>query len=314
MSRYRYALPQLSGKPFLTDGGLETTLIFHHGIDLPEFAAFDLLKDEAGTNLLRDYYRGYAEIARAHDAGFILEACTWRASSRWGDKLGHDAAALEKINRDCIDLMVEMRDEFDSDNTPFLISGCVGPQGDGYTVGKTMSADEAKAYHLTQIQTLKDTEADFVTVLTMNYVKEAIGVTKAAQTVGIPIVISFTVETDGTLPSEQSLQSAIEEVDTATNNGPVYYMLNCAHPSHYAPTLDTDDAWVKRIHGLRSNASSCSHAELDEAEELDAGNSAELGKQHRALIDRHPHINVHGGCCGTDETHIKAIADACFGA
>ena len=312
MAKYRHSLPQLKGGLFLTDGGIETTLIFHEGLDLPYFAAFDLLKDQAGQAALRRYYASHASIARDKDCGFILESATWRASVDWGAKLGYREADMAEVNRQSIALLTELRRMFESERSPMVISGCVGPRGDGYKVEAAMTAEEAQAYHAKQIDVFADTPADMVTAITMTYAEEAIGITRAAQAVGIPVVISFTVETDGSLPSGQRLKNAIETVDAATGNGPAYYMINCAHPTHFEDALQAGEGWVKRIKGLRANASRMSHAELDEAEELDAGNPEELGQQYRDLRARIGHITVMGGCCGTDHRHIEAICHACL--
>ncbi len=103
----------------------------------------------------------------------------------------------------------------------------------------------------------------------------------------------------------------IEAVDAATDRGPAYYTINCGHPTHFDGTLDPNAAWVKRLRGLRANSASRSHAELDNATELDAGNPTELGQQYADLLWRFPHISVLGGCCGTDHRHVERIAQAC---
>jgi homocysteine S-methyltransferase len=311
MSTYRNALPQLIGGLFLTDGGLETTLIFHDGLELPHFAAFPLLKDEAGTAALRRYFVRYAEIARANGTGFILESPTWRASSDWGEKLGYSDRALAAVNRQSIALMQELRAEFERPHTPFVVSGQVGPRGDGYDPGTAMSPDEAQAYHAGQIGVFAATEADMVTAITMTSAGEAVGVARAAQAAGMPAAISFTVETDGRLPTGQSLAEAIAEVDQSTGGAPAYYMINCAHPTHFEATLAGREAWLGRIRGLRANASKRSHAELNESPDLDDGDPVELGGQYRALVGRHSQIAVLGGCCGTDHRHIEQICAAC---
>ena len=311
MSTYRKHLPQLDGGLFLTDGGIETDLIFNDGMELPHFAAFDLLKSEKGVAVLRAYYARYATIAKANGVGFILESPTWRASADWGRKLGYSQAALARANAQAIELMAELRREYRSETSPMVVSGCVGPRGDGYDPGTVMSADEAQAYHAEQIGVFPDTDADMVTAITMTNANEAIGLTRAAQAAGMPVAIAFTLETDGRLPTGQGLRQAIEEVDGATGNGPAYYMINCAHPTHFEATLDTEAPWVKRIRGIRANASRRSHSELNEAPDLDDGNPAELGAQYHALLQRHPQINVLGGCCGTDHRHVEAICGAC---
>jgi S-methylmethionine-dependent homocysteine/selenocysteine methylase len=305
---YRTSLPQLEGDLFLTDGGIETSLIFHQGLDLPEFAAFVLLDSDAGLDQLRRYYEPYLELARERGAGFVLESPTWRASPGWAARLEVTNEKLDALNRRAIALMEELREN--AGNAPVVISGCVGPQGDGYRPAELLSPDAARDYHSTQIGTFADTAADMVTAVTMTYADEAIGVTQAARDVGLPVVISFTVETDGLLPNGQGLGEAIEQVDETTGGAPSYYMVNCAHPTHFEDVLGTDEPWRARIRGLRANASMLSHDELDAMDELDDGDPADLGARYAALRSQLPNLNVVGGCCGTDHRHIAAIRDA----
>ena len=312
MARYRDHLPQLSGGFFLTDGGIETTLIFHEGLTLPYFAAFDLLKHDAGYAALQKYFRTYADIARRYGVGCILESATWRASPDWGAKLGYSTTALAELNRKAITLLQEIRDAYEPDTTPMVISGCIGPRGDGYNPAALMTEEAAERYHTMQAQTFHETEADLVTAITMTYAAEAIGLTRAALAADMPVVISFTVETDGRLPTGQTLQEAIEQVDDTTGRGPAYYMINCAHPTHFIGALAAGELWLDRIHGVRANASTKSHAELDEAAELDDGNPEELGRQYRELKGKLPQLNVLGGCCGTDQRHVEASCQACL--
>ena len=305
----RERLPQLDGGVFLTDGGIETTLIFHHGLELPLFAAFDLLKNDAGTEQLRLYYAPYALIAKERGLGLVLEAPTWRASPGWARQLGYSDEELDALNRKAIALMEELRAEYQG-NAPIVISGCVGPEGDGYAPETMLTADEAQAYHAVQIGTFADTAADMVTAITMTYAEEATGVARAAAAAGLPAAISFTLETDGRLPSGQALGGAIAQVDDETGSGPAYYMINCAHPTHFESALADGGPWVRRSGGLRTNASTKSHAELDEAEELDEGDPDELAARHGELKALLPAVNVLGGCCGTDHRHVGAICTA----
>ncbi|MBA3599894.1 MAG: homocysteine S-methyltransferase family protein [Acidobacteria bacterium] len=312
MAKYRNKLPQLSNGIFLTDGGIETTLIFHEGLELPDFAAFHLLRDKEGYEALRKYFRTYAALARNYEVGFILESPTWRANLDWGMNLDYSEKELADVNRKAIDLLKEIRNEFEDEKTKMVISGCIGPRGDGYNPTNVMSAEEARQYHIEQISTFSETDADMVTAITMNYVEEAIGITKAAKSVGMPVVISFTVETDGKLPTGQTLKDAIESVDEATSNTPAYYMINCAHPAHFESVLIADEPWLERIRGIRANASTKSHAELNDSEELDEGNPVELGRQHRELLSKLKNLNVLGGCCGTDHRHVEEICKVCI--
>lgn len=305
----RRRLPQLAGRPFLTDGGIETTLIFHEGVALPDFAAFDLLRHDAGRQLLERYYRAYLPIAARHGAGFILESATWRASRDWGERLGYSPAALAEANAGAMALMARLRDQYAPSAGPLLLSGCVGPRGDGYVATARMTVPEAEAYHAEQVRALALGGAEFITAITMTYVAEAVGIVRAARAVNLPVVISFTVETDGCLPTGDTLEEAIAAVDLATGDGPAYYMINCAHPSHFGSRLRQGERWTRRIRGLRANASRKSHAELNESADLDSGDPVELGREYRELCRRLPWISVLGGCCGTDHRHLAAIAE-----
>jgi homocysteine S-methyltransferase len=311
MAKYRGGLPQLAGRLFLTDGGIETTLIFHDGLDLPYFAAFHLLRTPNGRSALARYYEPYIRLAKEDGLGFILESPTWRASSDWGGKLGYSSDEMMEVNRDSIRLMLDLRAKHETERTPLVISGCVGPRGDGYDPGQVMTAEDAQAYHTHQIGAFATAGADIVTAITMTNVNEAIGVVCAAVVAGMPVVISFTLETDGRLPTGQALADAIGEVDTATGSAPAYYMINCAHPTHFEGVLPEHGAWTRRIRGIRANASRRSHQELNDAPDLDAGDPVELADQYRDLLRRHRQINVVGGCCGTDHRHIDCIRLAC---
>ncbi len=309
MARYREGLPQLGDELFLTDGGMETVMIFHEQIDLPHFAAIDLMRTNAGREKIRAYYVRYAAIAARYKRGFILESPTWRASMDWGAKLGCDKAELEALNKDAIALLADLRDVFPPQK-PMVISGCIGPRGDGYDPGAIMSIKEAEAYHGFQAGIFATTQADMITGMTITNTPEAIGVARAASQAGMPVVISFTVETDGKLPTGQALGEAIMETDFESATAPAYYMINCAHPTHFSRVLEEDGPWLKRLKGLRANASKCSHAELDEAEVLDDGDPLELGRENAELRRLLPGLTVLGGCCGTDHRHVEAIAKA----
>jgi S-methylmethionine-dependent homocysteine/selenocysteine methylase len=310
MSRYRHALPQLGRRLFVTDGGIETALIFNDGIELPDFAAFDLFRRPGGEIALRRYYDAYVGIARQHGAGMVLESATWRASADWGDRLGYSRLELATANRKAIRLLEDIRDSHP--DLVAVISGCVGPRGDGYRPDSVMLAGEARGYHGAQIEAFAGTAADMISAITMNYAAEAIGIARAAQAAYMPVAISFTVETDGRLPTGQPLKEAIEQVDAETVGYPAYYMLNCAHPQHFRGVLANGEAWTRRIRGLRANASRKSHAELNDSAELDIGNPVELGSDYAELkLGVLPQLSVLGGCCGTDHRHVQRIAAAC---
>lgn len=300
-------LPQMSEKIFLTDGGLETVMIFHEGLELPCFAAFDLLKDDSGTETLRKYYRPFIESALEGRMGFILDTPTWRASSDWMPQLGYRVHEVDSFNRKAVALMQELRQEFQTADTPMVISGAIGPRGDGYVPGVQMTVDEACDYHLPQARALAEGGADLLSAVTMNYIAEAIGIVRAAKQVGLPIVIGFTTELDGHLPDGDTLEEAINRVDRETEGEPAYYMVNCAHFDHFRDAMIDGADWVTRIRAVRANASRLSHAELDECDVLDDGDPQEFGELCADLHSRFPGLTVFGGCCGTDHRHVEAV-------
>ncbi len=306
-AKYRHHLPQSKDKIYLTDGGLETTLLFLEGFDLPHFAAFDLLRDTNGKQAIESYLLKYVGIAKDNGTGIILDTPTWRASQDWGDLLGYSREALDMINRESVEMLHGIRDAHETETTACVINGAIGPRGDGYNPELLMSAKDAADYHRAQVTSFAEAGADMVTAVTMNYVDEAIGIARIGADIGIPTVISFTVETDGKLPTGETLEEAVRSTDSASGNSPAYYMINCAHPTHFEDILKTGGSWRSRIGGLRANASALSHAELDEAEELDDGNPSEFAAQHVDLAQYLPNLAVIGGCCGSDHRHIAAV-------
>lgn len=308
MARYRHALPQLDGGLFLTDAGLETDLIFNHGIEIRAFAAHTLLPEASGRAALERYFTGFLNLARDTGAGFVLDTATWKAHRHWSADLGEDADQLRAANADAVALAAGLRARFEGAG-PIVLNAVIGPRGDAYRPERKISAEDSAAYYAEQLDWLAATEVDMVTGLTFNQASEAIGLVHAASTFDLPVVISFTVETDGRLPDGQPLADAIREVDAQTDAAAAYFMVNCAHPDHFAGVL-TDADWARRIRGIRANASRRSHAELDEAAELDAGDPDELGQLYAQLRARLPWLNVFGACCGGDLRHVTQIAKA----
>jgi homocysteine S-methyltransferase len=292
----------------ITDGGLETTLVFQAGLELPAFAAFPLLDRPDGRAALERYFEPYFRLARRCGARFQLDTPTWRASRDWGEQLGYDGAALDGVNRDAVAFARALA--AGHPDVEVRVNGVVGPRGDGYVAGERMQPDEAQAYHADQIDSFVAAGADVVSAITMTYPDEAIGIVRAASHAGVPAIVSFTVETDGRLPDGTPLGEAIETVDGATGGAAEAFMINCAHPIHFESALAAGGGWRERIRGLRANASRLSHAELDAAEELDAGDPGDLAARYVELRERLPELRILGGCCGTDVRHIAAIVSA----
>jgi S-methylmethionine-dependent homocysteine/selenocysteine methylase len=307
MARYRHHLPQLDGGLFLNDAGLETDLIFNHGIGIPEFAAHTLLPDEHGRAALTRYMEGFLTLARDTGLGFVLDTQTWRAQPHFSKALDQSRAELRDANRRAVEFAADLRSRFSTNSGPIVLNGLIGPRGDAYAPEEDIAAAEAQRYHGEQLGWLAETDVDMVTALTFTQSDEAIGVVRAAESFGLPVVVSFTVETDGRLPTGQPLGEAITSVDEATGGIAAYFMVNCAHPDHFAQQL-ADADWTRRIRGLRCNASRMSHAELDESEFLDDGDPTELADSYRQLKKALPWLNVFGGCCGSDLRHVTEIA------
>jgi S-methylmethionine-dependent homocysteine/selenocysteine methylase len=270
---------------------------------------FTLLDRPEGAEALRDYYRGYLEIAERSGTGFTLDTPTWRASSDWGERLGYSSSALAEVNRRAVGLAEEIREAEETATTPICVCGTLGPRGDAYAPEELMSAGEAERYHVPQVELFATADVDMVGAYTLAYTEEGIGIARAAAAAGVPAVISFTLETDGRLPSGEKLEEAIARVDAETEGSPAYFMINCAHPSHFASVLEAPGEWKRRIGGIRANASRRSHQELDEATELDAGNPPELAGEYLGLREVLPEVRVLGGCCGTDTRHIAGICE-----
>jgi methionine synthase / methylenetetrahydrofolate reductase(NADPH) len=306
---------------YLTDSGLETQLLFKEGFEMPCFASFPLLFDQRGWEHFKKYYRRHAALAAnatsdKQRVGFVFESVTWRASTDWLKKLGYQDK-MQEICDNAIQVMAEVREEFPELAKTGVLSGNMGPRGDAYANSHIMTVEEAKNYHYPLVKALQKAGADMIMVATLNYINEGIGIALAAQEVGIPFVLSYTLETDGRLMTGESMKQIIETIDKATHNGPAYYMINCAHPTHILSGLkeaspqENSKSWISRIGGVRGNASKLSHAELDNAEELDEGNPVEFGSDNLNIMQLLPEANVFGGCCGTDIRHVESILSSC---
>lgn len=295
-------------RPFLTDGGMETWLFFQQGFDAPEFAAIVLMDDEPAREALRRYFDGFLSLAHSARTGFVLDTNTWRGCVAWAERLGMREQELLGLSRKAVEFAQGIRAQW-ADRVPdILVNGVIGPAGDGYSPDCLPTAREAHELHAPQVSALAESGVDMISAITMTNVAEATGIARAAKAAETPVVISFTVETDGRLPSGDLLGEAIELVDSATEKAPAYYMVNCAHPDHFRDAIARGEGWSARIGGLRANASRLSHEELDNAEQLDDGDPEEFGQLHGELARLLPNLRVVGGCCGTDHRHVGCVS------
>lgn len=304
-AKYRNDLPWDRFNLFLCHVGMETDLIFNKNVDLPGFALFPLLETELGRKTLESGYRGLLEIALRSDLGLQLDSPTWIANKDRAKELGYSPSDLIEINRESIAFLDSIRQNHG--DCPTVLSANIGPRSDAYAPDDRMTVDEAEFYHSEQVAALVDTAADVVTAMTLAYSEEATGIVKAARRHHMPVVVSFTVEVDGRLPTGEALSDAIARVDEETDQYADHFLINCAHPDHFYQVIG-DVAKNGRLRGIVANASRCSHAELDEAEVLDDGNPKELADQLIEMQRSNPAIFMLGGCCGTDLRHISEIA------
>ena len=311
MSKYRNNLPQLSGGLFISHGGLETSLVYREKVSLPCFASFHLLNEKSKYEWIRNYLKTFVNIAEKYNVGYILESNTWRANPDWITKLGYSNEDFIYFNKKSIELLEDIRNEYNTDKIPIILNGCIGPRSDGYNPSFLMTSGQAKEYHSKQIEIFSQTNADMITAFTLTYSEEAIGIVQAAKQFQMPIAISFTLETDGNLPTGQSLKDAIQTVDKATENGPIYYLINCVHPCYFINLFNSNEDWTLRIHGIRGNASKKTHEELDNSKELDSGNPEEFAEYYLQLLYKLKNFNILAGCCGTDYRHAEQICKLC---
>lgn len=302
--------PRREGLLYLTEGGTETEIMFRHGHALREFAMFELLDKPSAVNDLRGMYRRLLDTIAGHGCAAMLAGLDYRASPDWGAKLGYSRDALAEFQHRCIDFLREVAAPYRGDLPDIAICGCVGPRGDAYGAEREITADEAEDYHSVQLQTLRDCGVDLVWAATFNNIPEAVGLSRAAARAGVPLNLHFTLTGAHRLATGPTLRAAIEATDAQAGAArPDSYGINCSHPVEFEPALDPDH-WTRRIRALRPNAAKMDKIALCKLNHIEEGDPAELGRIMAALARRHPWIDILGGCCGTWERHIDAIARA----
>jgi homocysteine S-methyltransferase len=298
---------QTSRHYYMCEGGTETEIMYKHGFDFPHFAVFELLNDPKAVAALTGMYRQYFEVVAKYKMSALVGGLDYRASPDWGALLGYSAEGLADINHRCIDFLRNISKEYTAEIDNILVQGLIGPRGDAYNANHSITENEAQDYHSVQLETLKSTDIDLVSALTFNSIPESIGVARAAADLNIPLCISLSLDSSSKLNTGPTLGEAIETIDAATKSSAAFYMINCVHPLEYAPALKAE-SWMKRIRGVRPNASVMDKMSLCKIGHLEDGNPIELGQQVGDLIHRYPHMDIYGGCCGTWDAHLDQIA------
>jgi len=300
--------PRLENKFYLTEGGSETEILYKWSFELPEFAMFTLLDDPEADNVIRGMFRRYFDVAAEHGTAMLLNGHDYRASPDWGAKLGYSSEDLRNVQHRVIRFLDDLRAEYADRVSDVYIAACIGPRGDAYGTGGDISADESEDYHSVQLHNLDGTAADMAVAATFNNVPEAIGVIRAANSIGIPIGVSLTLTPEGRLRSGPSLREAIETIDEASGGGAVWFGTNCAHPVEFEPALADAGPWLERLRYIRPNAAKMDKIALCSLGHLEDGDPVELGQQMGEVARRFPRVDILGGCCGTDERHLSQIA------
>lgn len=299
---------QCSDRTFLTEGGTETEIMFRYGHDFPHFAMFELLKNERAMADLRDMYTQYLDVVAETGFAALLSGLDYRASPDWGRLLGYSPQGLADVQVQCIDFLRDVAAPYAGQISEICYAGIIGPRGDAYGSGGTMTADEAQDYHSTQLTTLKGLDVDLAWAATFNNIPEAVGVARAAASIGVPVCIAFTLTSDHRLRSGPSLREAVETVDRETGDArPIGYGINCSHPLEYAPALEPGD-WFRRVRSIRPNAALMDKIALCKLNHLEEGDPVELGQQLGDLARDNPQIDMWGGCCGSWDKHLREIA------
>lgn len=299
--------PRLDDRIYITEGGIETEILYKWGFELPEFSMYPLLDNADAMKTIHAMFDRVFAAAAAHDAGIVLAGLDYRASPDWAEKIGYSRDQLDAfIHRNIAFLKGRREAHADRVRDVYIAATC-GPRGDAYGTGGTITEDEAEAYHAFQIAASKAAGADLVIGITFNNIPESIGFVRAAQDVGIPVGISLTLTPEGVMRSGPSLQQAVEEIDAATDGAAAWFGTNCAHPVEFEPALN-GGAWTDRLRYVRPNASKMDKIALCKLGHLEDGDPEELGGQMADLKRRFPQADILGGCCGTDERHLGEIA------
>jgi len=308
----------LAERTFLTFPGCETYLLYIQGFPLRDFCAFEVVYDDRAWQRLEDeLLRPVADAAAARGFGLLADSFVWRASADYVTRLG--APGVAAVNQRAIErvraFITRWRAGSDAARAcPVLVTGDIGPRGDGYAATGAVSIGAAYDYHAAQVDVLARAGVDVLVPLTMTSLPETLGILRAAEIAKLPVLVSPTIEPDGKLPDGTPLGEFVATVDDATHGYPLAFMVNCVHPSHLAPVLraaaERDEPWLTRFRGVRANASAKTHAELDASKALDRGDPAALGGGVADLQRAHG-LTIVGGCCGTDAEHLACIASAC---
>ena len=260
---------------------------------------YDRIGKTESVQICNDY------ISVAHKAGrpIFIGTPTWRANK---ERLS-EAGVSSNVNRDAVDFMKRLRSEWSSWKENIPIAGLIGCKNDCYKPVEGISLRDAYDFHSWQIEKLAEPGVDFLLAATIPTLPEATGIALAMAQTGIPYMISFVINREGTILAGNSLEQCINEIDVASGKPPLGYMINCAYPSFLNAHIQPK-AVLSRLIGFQANASSLDHAELEGSATLQVEKIAEWGEE-MINLNRTYGVKILGGCCGTDARHLQYIVD-----
>ena len=295
----------IASGPVLMEGALGERLKREYGLAIDGPAAMaTLVDDPVGRAALTALWQEYLAIAEKYRLPFMATTPTRRANRLRMEKAGLDDALLERNAQ----LLCGIRNRA---STAMFAGGLMGCVGDAYTGQGSLEADEAETVHRWQAKHLAESGLDFLYAGIMPTLPEALGMARAMASTGLPYIISFTICRAGTLIDGTSIDAAIEHIDSHTDQPPALYMTNCVHPSivyeALSQPMNQTERVAARFKGVQANTAALDYSAMDGAQELITADPETLAEAMLRLC-KDKGLSVFGGCCGTDGSHIEAIA------
>ena len=291
----------------LTEGAIVTRLVYEFGLSVPDSASFVHLFQDDGRRALRAVYESYMTIAAQYGIPMQVGTATWRAHSDGLVKQGWIAPGdLRTVNREAVVFLQDLRRSLKLEGTVY-IAGVIGPRVDGYDSAGAPNAEDASAYHAAQADVFAQSGVDVLYAPTFASTEELLGLSRACAATTLPYVVAPIINAHGFLPDGVSLADAVARIDAGVSRPPIHFQIGCVHPSHYLHA-STHMTWPNsgRVVGLQANASTLSPSELENLSHA-AGDDAEAFADHMMTLHRHG-AKILGGCCGTSDAHIRALA------
>lgn len=294
----------INNNVIIITGGIGTTLIYKYNIQLQDFSSINLLKDYKKKEIIKKIYTEFIELAKKYNIYLIVDTFSWRLNKDWIIKSDNKYSELDFFNKESVKIATDLKNIYDK----IIVNGEIGPRYEGYYIKNKIDIEESKNYHIEQIKVFKGI-VDTITAVLMNHISETLGIVLAAKEVGIPIIVSFTLDINNKLPSGETVEEAITKIDNDTEKYVICYIFNCVNPKYILDFFkeNKNKKWIERIKGIKPNASVKTHEELDKLNELDTGDIDLLSNNCGEIKKICKNVNIFGGCCGTNVEHTEKI-------